>query len=73
LVGRDGTGFIVGVFPDASYAKANAQTVASIAAAYVGKPDAEKNTHVVGTVVWFPQHSPFTGQHSAALDKCLAA
>lgn len=72
-VGSGNNLLVVGVFPNAAYAKAAGNNVATIAASYVGKPTAEKNTHVTGTVVWFPAQSPYTGQHLVALDGCLAA
>lgn len=71
-IGPDGTGIIAGVYPNTSYAHAQAQVVIALAAAYVGKPTAQANVHQQGTLVWFPQHSPFTGQHSKALDACTS-
>jgi hypothetical protein len=65
-------GFVVGVFPDSDYASASAGQVVDLAASYVGKTTAQKNVHTVGNVVWFPRHSPFTGQQSSALNGCLA-
>lgn len=63
---------IVGVFPNTQYAQAAADGVVAIGSGFVGETTAKQNTHVVGTVVWFPAQSPYTGQHLAALDKCLA-
>jgi hypothetical protein len=64
---------IVGVFPKTQHAPAAANGVIAIASGFVGATSAKQNTHIAGTAVWFPAQSPFSGQHSAALDGCLAA
>jgi hypothetical protein len=61
-----------GRVPNAQYAQAAANGLVAIEASFVGKTTATHNTHVVGTVVWFPAQSPYSGQHLAALDGCLA-
>lgn len=71
-VGSGANQLVVGVFPNEDYANAQANSVVSIASSFVGKQSAKANTHVVGRVVWFPAHSPFSGQHFKALDSCLA-